>query len=180
MAEEIKNPQETGTTSSDSGEGMTEMGANDYVQAINEMKKKMVSREAYDQLKAENKTLIDGILNGGMSEQTSVASPEEQVDIEGLRKELFDTEKSMSNLEYVENALKLRQAIIDDGGNDPFVPWGDKVVPTQEDFEAAERVAKVFQECVDYAQGDSEVFTNELMRRTVDSAPMQGTAKRRK
>ena len=39
---------------------------------------------------------------------------------------------------------------------------------TQE--EAAEFTAQQFQECIDIADGNSEVFTNELMRRTVDNS----------
>ena len=36
---------------------------------------------------------------------------------------------------------------------------------TDDDFAKAEKVAAVLQECVDYADGDSNVFTDELKRR---------------
>ena len=41
---------------------------------------------------------------------------------------------------------------------------------SRSDYEAAERVATVVRECIEYAKGDSAVFTNELQRRTVDTA----------
>lgn len=55
-----------------------------------------------------------------------------------------------------------------EGKPDPFLPVGNQIAPTDDDIAAAERVAKVLQECVDYADGDSAVFTNELQRRTID------------
>ena len=45
-----------------------------------------------------------------------------------------------------------------------------KIVPTTEDIECANRVAEVVKECIEYADGDSQLFTNELNRRTVDVA----------
>ena len=82
---------------------------------------------------------------------------------------MFENEHQ-SNLEYWENALNLRQALIDSGENDPFLPYGHKIVPTTEDVECANRVAEVVKECIEYANGDSQLFTNELNRRTVDVA----------
>ena len=71
-------------------------------------------------------------------------------------------------MEFVKNTLALRQAIIDSGKPDPFLPMGNKIIPSDEDIATATRVANVLQECVDYADGDSAAFTNELQRRTVD------------
>ena len=48
---------------------------------------------------------------------------------------------------------------------DPFVPTGSKIKPTDEDFAKAKKVADTLQECVDYADGDPDVFTDELKRR---------------
>ena len=71
------------------------------------------------------------------------------------------------------NALKLRSALIAMGEPDPFLPCGEKTLPTDADVATAERVANVLQECVDIAEGDSQIFTNELMRRTVDTGPIK-------
>ena len=57
---------------------------------------------------------------------------------------------------------------MDDGGIDPFLPIGNRISPTKEDIETANRVAEAFQSCIDYAEGDSQLFTQELQRITND------------
>lgn len=138
----------------------------DYITAIKELKENSVERSKYEQLRAENKRLLDSIVNGHDAD-VQVAEVEKP-NIDDLRTKLFTTDNHMSNLEYVENVLALRNALIENGEEDPFVPQGKKAICTQEDRDAAERVADVLQQCVDYADGDSEIFTNELMRRTRD------------
>lgn len=136
---------------------------NQYIETIKKMKETTVSKEEYDRLKEENKQLLDSVINGTGDVQVQT---EEPVDLDKLRDSLFNQDNS--NLEYVEKALKLRQTIIDAGGVDPFIPNGSQISPTDDDIRKAEQVAQVLQECVDYADGDSSVFTNELQRRTVD------------
>ena len=135
----------------------------DYIAAINELKQNSVERSKYDQLKAENKKLLDSIVNGTPIEEQSAAKKES---IEELRANYL--KEDQSNLEYITNTLKLRKALIEAGQPDPFLPIGEQILPTVEDEAAANRVADVLQECVDYADGDSAVFTNELQRRLVD------------
>lgn len=136
----------------------------DYIAAINELKQNSVERSKYDQLRADNKRLLDSLVNG---QQIEMPKAEIKPDINELRKAAF--KEDQSNLEYVSNALKLRSALIESGEPDPFLPCGEKTLPTDVDVATAERVANVLQECVDIADGDSQIFTNELMRRTVDS-----------
>lgn len=169
MEQEEKNPT-TQTQNSESGQGGAQE-ASEYLKAIEQLKKTTVSKEAYDRLREENKTLIKGILDGTAVPTANTEEQKSAIDVAKIRKELFSFDNHMSNLEYVEKALELRKGIMEQGGQDPFLPSGSKVVPSQEDIEAANRVASVFQECVDYAQGDSDIFTNELMRRTVDVGP---------
>ena len=134
----------------------------DYLAAINELKQNSVNREDYNKLKAENKKLLDSIVNGTPVE---VQSPQRK-SIEELRAAYL--KEDQTNLEYISNALKLREALISEGKPDPFLPIGEQILPTDEDVAAANKVAAVLQECVDYAEGDSAVFTNELQRRLVD------------
>ena len=115
----------------------------DYISAINEMKQNSVDRAAYDKLRAENKQLLDTLVNGQRLDEPVIK--EEPVNIDELRSKLFNTKhKDMNNLEFVENALKLREALINNGEMDPFVPVGNKITPTDEDFQKAEKVAKVY------------------------------------
>lgn len=139
----------------------------DYIEAIKEMKQNSVTRESYDKLKSENKQLLDALVNGKEIEMKR----EEPVDINKLRKELFNRDGHLSNLDYISNALKLRDALIEKGERDPFLPYGDKVNLTAEHYDKAETVAAVLKECVEFADGDSGIFTAELQRRTKDVMP---------
>ena len=156
-------------TNSVSGEE-TSNDSVDYIAAINEMKQNSVSRQQYEKLKQENKELLDTLINGG---QVNIQESAPKKSIEEMRSELFSKEaadKGMSNLEFIERSLELRDAIIESGGTDPFLPVGKGIELTREDYEAAEFTAEQFRECIDFAQGNSEVFTAELMRRTVDNS----------
>ena len=148
--------------------GTVEDNTQDYLAAIKELKQNSVDRSEYDKLRAENKKLIDAVVNGqpGQEEQVVVKHSKEQID--DLRNELFNSPKELSNLEYITKAMELREALMENGEPDPFLPVGKQISPTRDDLEGAEKVAQVYKECIDYAEGDSEVFTNELMRRTRD------------
>lgn len=145
-----------------SGE-MVEDNTQDYLTALKELKQNSVNRQDYDKLKAENKRLIDSIVNG---QEINVEAQKPQRSIEDLRDELFN--KDLTNLQYITDALELRDRIIQSGEPDPFLPIGEKIFPTDDDVKTANRVADVLKECVEYANGDSQVFTNELNRRLVD------------
>lgn len=138
----------------------------DYIEAIKEMKQNTVNKQDYLKLKEENKKLIQSLVNG---EQLDPAQQKKEVDVNKLRENLF--KKEQNNLEYITNALELRNALIEKGEKDPFLPYGKNILPTDEDIECAERVARVLQECVDYADGNSDIFTNELQRVMVDTGP---------
>ena len=148
--------------------GTVEDNTQDYLAAIKELKQNSVDRSEYDKLRAENKKLIDAVVNGqpGQEEQVVVKHSKEQID--DLRNELFNSPRELNNLEYITKAMELREALMENGEPDPFLPVGKQISPTRDDLEGAEKVAQVYKECIDYAEGDSEVFTNELMRRTRD------------
>lgn len=134
----------------------------DYIETIKTLKQNSVDRSKYDALKAENKKLLDSIVNG-----TEIAQPvEEKKSIEELRTNYL--KEDQNNLEYITNVLALREALMAEGKPDPFLPIGEQILPTDDDVTKANDVATVLKECVDYAEGDSDVFTNELQRRLVD------------
>lgn len=148
--------------------GTVEDNTQDYLAAIKELKEKSVDRSEYDKLRAENKRLIDAVVNGqpGQEEQVVVKHSKEQID--DLRNELFNSPRELNNLEFITKTMELREALMENGEPDPFLPVGKQISPTRDDIEGAEKVAQVYKECIEYADGDSEVFTNELMRRTRD------------
>lgn len=137
----------------------------DYIETIKQLKENTVPKETYAKLQEENKKLLQSLVNG-----ETIEAEEKPADVAALRKELYGEEYEGSDLNYVEKSLELRKAIIDAGGTDPFLPYGKKIMPTDEDIATAERVADVLQECVEYAEGDNAVFVNELQRRMVDSS----------
>lgn len=144
--------------------------AEDYINAINSLKQNSVDKAKYEQLRDENKRLLDSIVNGQELQQAPMV--EEKVDVQELRNELFKENSELTNLEFIEKSLKLREALLkEDPSNDIFVARGHNISPTQADYDTAERVAEIYAECVDYANGDSELFTQELMRRTNDAMP---------
>ena len=148
--------------------GTVEDNTQDYLAAIKELKENSVNRSEYEKLRAENKKLIDTVVNGlpGQEEQVFVKHSKEQID--DLRNELFNSPRELNNLEFITKAMELREALMENGEPDPFLPVGKQISPTRDDLEGAEKVAQVYKECIEYAEGDSEVFTNELMRRTRD------------
>lgn len=131
------------------------------IDAIKDLTKRLSTvQKENDVLKADNRKLTESIVNG---QSLAVEVPEEKADLNDLRKNLM--KEDQTNLEFVSNALKLREAVIKEGGEDPFVPIGSKYTPTAADYERANRVATVLQEMVDDSDGDPAVFLNEYQRR---------------
>lgn len=161
--------EEKDLTSVTSQEGNTTETDFDPVQAINELKQNSVSKEMYNKVVEEKNKYLKALIDGN---QVAEAQPKEPVDVDALRSDLFSGKKDLSNLEYAQKALELRDALIESQGVDIFVGRGSKLTPTNDDYEAAQRVADTFQQCIDVAQGDSEIFTRELMRLTEDVAPL--------
>ena len=143
---------------------------NDYIQAINELKANTVDKAQYEKLKAENKKLLDSLISGQTPE---IAKPVEKPDINELRKRLFNPDNNLSNLEYVDSMLKLRNALIESGERDPFLPIGEKVEVSADTVQKANDVANQLQDCVDMSKGDSGIFTAELQRIMRDNGPIK-------
>lgn len=150
---------------SDQGQEVIDEGGVDYIKVIEELKANTVSKEKYAKLEEDNKNLLSALINGSQIEMPDAVK---EVDVQGLRKELCNADCQLNNLEYIKGALELRKALIDRGEPDPFLPIGRQISPTEEDRMIAKKVADIYQECIIYADGDSELFTQELMRRTND------------
>ena len=148
--------------------GTVDDNTQDYINAIKDLKQNSVDKAKYEALRLENKKLIDAVVNGmpGQEEQVIVMHSKEQID--DLRNDLFNSPRELNNLEFITKTMELREALMENGEPDPFLPVGKQISPTRDDIEGAEKVAQVYKECIEYAEGDSEVFTNELMRRTRD------------
>ena len=159
MLEEEKEISVTGTV---------EDNTQDYINAIKDLKQNSVDRSEYEKLRAENKKLIDAVVNAQPAQEEQVVVKHSREQIDDLRNDLFNSPRELNNLEFITKAMELREALMENGEPDPFLPVGKQISPTRDDLEGAEKVAQVYKECIEYADGDSEVFTNELMRRTRD------------
>ena len=147
---------------------VVEDNTNDYIDQIKRLKESSVSKDDYNKLKADNKKLIDALATGTQLEGKVEPKIDAVENINNLRKKLFSKGSNLDNLEYCKTAVELRDALIEKGERDPFLPFGHEVVATDSDYESANRVATIMKECIDYADGDPDIFTNELQRRTVD------------
>ena len=134
MEEEEKKQNKTQTES---------MTADEYVENIKDVKSKMVSKEEYDKVVAEKKTLARALADGVDIPESE--KQEKPADIKEIRKKLLNAgETNMSNSEYVQNVLDLRNALLAEGKRDPFLPTGIKRDPSNQDFAGAQRVADFF------------------------------------
>ena len=174
----IEENQLNNVNETNENEATQQNGYQQYIDTIQEMKRTSVPREVYEQLEQEKKSLVEALKNGG---QIDVVEPKEEVNIDELRRDLYgNPDKEMTNLEYVSKTLKLRNALIERGEPDPFMPNGHEYVFDQRDQDKANYVAQVYQECIDYAQGNDQLFTQELMRRTKDDSPLSNIARNKR
>lgn len=138
----------------------------DPIEEIKKIKENSVSKIDYEKVVAERDKYCKALIDGVKLDKDETKTNKAPVDIDALRKDLFT--KDLSNLEFTKKALALRNEIIEKQGVDIFVGSGEKLTPTQEDYNAAQRVADGLQSCIEVSDGNSEIFTRELMRITKD------------
>lgn len=147
----------------------TEENNVDYIEAIKELKRTTVSKDQYEKVVEDNKKLLNAVLNDQVveGEPKKVTVEELQNNLKQYKKDLANAqENGMSNLEYVDKALKYRETALALGLQDPFVP-NSPTGPDDNDFKTAQKVADRLKEAVDKANGNPTVFRNlfeELVR----------------
>lgn len=143
----------------------TETENQHYIDAIRDLKANSVSKDRYNKLMEENKNLLNSLVNG---EQIAAAIPvEEKTPLDDLVKDMRS--KSIPDCSFIEKALEFRERVLEETGEDCFVSVGHNITPSQESYAAAQRVADIYKECLEYANGDNKVFINEVQRRMVDN-----------
>lgn len=140
----------------------------DPIEALREIKQNSVPRSEYEKVVAERNKIFKAYANGERAEQPEDNKP---VDVDELRYKLRNVD--LSNLEYIKAAVELRDALLANGERDPWVPFGKDCYPTNQDYEDAEEVSEGLKACIEYAERDSGVFTNEVQRISVDTAPVR-------
>lgn len=143
-----------------------QMDAENYINIVKKLKENTVSKEDYEKLQEENKKLANTIANG-LTVQPKEEPKKAEVDINELRKNFL--KENQSNLEYAQNVLALRNALIENNPeDDPFLPKGHNINATEQDKIDAQNVADVLEQCIELADGNSDAFTIALQNRMVD------------
>lgn len=134
----------------------------DYIAAIKELKENSVEKGKYDTLKAENKKLLDALVNGSDID-TESSQPELKSRLEYYK--AYKENNFTTDLDYWTNFLNLREATIREYGKDPLVtgnygltPEGEKVEPAYGEQEAMDNLCNGVAQMIDEADGDPNVF----------------------
>lgn len=129
-------------------------------------------KEKMEEIQIEQiKEIVNEAVGGiGKEEETK----EERKSAAELREKLRSD--NLSNLEYATVALELRDAVMAEGGGDPFCPASHGRAVTNETMAAAENTAQALKHCVEVANGSNEYFNAELSKIMRDSSPI--TARR--
>ena len=144
----------------------------DYIKALQEQKANSVSKELYDKALEENRKLITALKEGS---QVSLGEPTEKKDIAELRRDLFSNlEGGVPNLEMAKKLVALRDAILEDPKAwDPALPNGKGYKYNPQDEEEAEQVFQLMKHCIEYSEGDNDLFTQEFQRHIRDDGSMR-------
>ena len=149
-------------------------GAQDYIDTINELKNNSVPKDKYDRILQENKRLLKSIANG---EGIEVQAPKTPT-IEETVAPLADRENQMLSLEFAEKSLAFRDAVMAKGKRDPYLPQGEDITLTAQNYETAQKMADALKHCIEVADGDEAVFLNEWNRIYVPSPIGQARGRR--
>lgn len=141
-----------------------------YLDAIQDLKTNTVSKGDYARLQEENAKLLKSLVDGSTIQNTSTevaAKP----DIEKLGKSVLSGKGTQ--LKFFEDALALREAVLDRDGVDIFsIPKnGYKITGTPEDDLTAQKVADTIQGWIEYADGNPEIFRDVCQRQIIDNIP---------
>lgn len=151
MDEEIKNEQ-------------VETPETNYIELIKQVKNNSVSKDEYNRVLQQNKQLAESLMYTQPEESTDSKVTYSEDEIQRLREKLAKQNSGITNLEYITTMLDLRDAIMANGGNDPFVGNNHQNPPDDYDYEAAQNVADGLRQIVDYCDGNAALFNSELKR----------------
>ena len=150
-----------------------------YIDTINQMKANSVSRTEYDKVRDENKKLLEAIVQGN-SFETSSTEETAKPTIQELRNKAYGKDaENLTDLEYVETVLELRDRLLEEEGVDHFIPSGKKFSPDYNDQFCAQKAYEGLKHCVEVANGDNDVFIQEVTRICVDTGLPRNNTKRK-
>jgi hypothetical protein len=135
--------------------------ADQVIKDIADVKKNMVPKEDYEKALADAAKYKHALLTG-----VAIGDSEPKKSVAELRKEYSEAIKAgVTNVEGFEAALKLREAVINETGKDPFMT--EALMRIDPDF--GERVAEVLADMVDKSGGNPQMF-NAFMSQNLRGA----------
>ena len=145
-----------------------DMDASTYIDNLKALKESTVDKKEYQKLVEENKKLSVALLNG----ETFSTEKKEKEPTQSIQELNANFRKdNQTNLEFWKNTLKLRDAVIDSGKPDPFLPVGHELIASEDDKEKANRVADVIKNIIEESEDSPEVF-NALLQKTLVDDPL--------
>lgn len=141
----------------------------DYIDAIAKMQKERVSKEEYEKVLQERKELINRLANGEYDQVQEESKPKDLKELRAFLK----GDNQILNLDFAKKAIELRNELLARGEEDPFVPQGHNITASDNDRAMAKRLADGLQHCIDTADGNPDIFVNELTRITRDVRPIK-------
>ena len=149
-----------------------------YLDTIAELKKNSVSREEYDKIRNENKTLLENLVNG----RTLDAAAEEDSPtptIQELSNKISgEGHEDLLDLDFITSLCNLRDALMERDGVDYAAPTGSQYSADYNDKMSSQKVHDAFRHCIEVADGDNEVFIQEITRITNDIGAMRKPKRR--
>ena len=150
--------------------------AEEYAAFVKHLKETTVSKEEYDKVVEDKKTLAKALAEGG--DVPEIEKQENKPSLEELRKKFLKAgENNLTNVEFVQTALELREASMEAGEPDPFLPRGLKRKPDNSDYQGAERVATFLKDCVEQSKDeegkpDPDMFNALLKKGIANDSPI--------
>ena len=147
--------------------GNVEDGTNNdvnYITAIKELKTKNSLLESkLKKSESDNKQMLESFLTGEEMEK-EVLKPKKS--ISELREDLIKSSvNNARNIELVKKSLALRDALIEEGKPDPYLPFGQEFKnPSLQDQKDVQDYVDYCNHCLEVSNGDPDVFDNEFMR----------------
>lgn len=160
-------------------------GAEAYIKEIKNLKENSVSKDEYNSMVEERNKLIKALVDGeeyeASGEEGTTSNSDLNSEIDSLRKELISEEAGLSNLDYWNKALTLREKIIERDGEDadPFLPLSSQVDVTEQDRLAVERVVSCVKDCIETAEGDEAAFVALMTARIKDDPISKANARKK-
>ena len=130
----------------------------DLLEEIKSLKANTVSKEEYQKQVEKNRALMKQIINGGGREEKT----DEPVDINALRKEIFENPEGLSDREFWKKTLMLRKERLEREGVDIFLPKGRKTRYTRDDLESAQNVADTIGQILEDTEDNPNLFKTLL------------------